>query len=126
MNERVLLIGDDILCMDPLSVLLSKRLGMNVLTATDGVRGYRMAAAQRPEIVIADCQCPLIGGADIMTMLTRDGALPAITILLCNDSSATKQLFSKADAYFEKPVSIFQMMPRIVSLIENRAHRQSA
>ncbi|KKK62978.1 hypothetical protein LCGC14_2998950, partial [marine sediment metagenome] len=61
MSKRVLLCDDEIHILRAAEFKL-KRAGYEVQTAGDGQEGWEAIEAQKPDILITDCQMPRLGG----------------------------------------------------------------
>ena len=81
MSARILVIDD----IDANVRLLEAKLSADyyeVLTATDGVTGIAMAAAERPDIILLDVMMPGLDGFQVCRRLKEDPATRHIPVVL--------------------------------------------
>ena len=108
-GARILVVEDN-----PLNLKLVRDVlgaaGYDVVSATSGEDGLRMAAEHPPDLVLMDLQLPGIDGAETMRRL-RDGTLadyvPVVAVtafaMAEDQANATRAGF---DGYLEKPISV--------------------
>jgi DNA-binding response OmpR family regulator len=99
----------------------------DVVTATDGETGYRLAREKRPDLVILDLMLPKMGGFEICRKLREDGFLAPIMMLTARSEEADRVLGLDlgADDYVTKPFSIRELLARVRALLR-RAHAADA
>jgi CheY-like chemotaxis protein len=77
---HILVIDDDAAVRDSVEVVLTA-VGYSVATATDGRRGLRACASQRPDLVITDVLMPEMEGVETIRKLRElYGAVPILAI----------------------------------------------
>jgi CheY-like chemotaxis protein len=108
-GARILVVEDN-----PLNLKLVRDVlgaaGYDVVSATSGEDGLRMAAEYPPDLVLMDLQLPGIDGAETMRRL-REGPLadrvPVVAVtafaMAEDQANATRAGF---DGYLEKPISV--------------------
>jgi DNA-binding response OmpR family regulator len=124
-SERVLLIEDDAAIVAGLQLNLSLE-GYEVLTASDGESGYRMALDQQPDLVLLDVMLPGINGLEVLRRLRElDADLPVL-ILTARGEEGDKVLGLQlgADDYISKPFNLPELRARINAAL--RRHRLRA
>ena len=77
MNCKVLIIEDDIDVLDLLSRTFQKTGEFDVISASDGADGLRMARTQRPDALLLDLMLPGITGFEVCRILRADPATKA-------------------------------------------------
>ena len=94
-----------------------------VLTATDGETGYRLAREKRPEVVVLDLMLPRMSGYEVCRKLRADGVQTPILMLTARGEEADRILGLDlgADDYVTKPFSVRELMARIRAVLR-RAH----
>ncbi|MES2149587.1 MAG: response regulator [Pseudomonadota bacterium] len=113
-SGRVLLAEDNPINQQVATRMLSK-LGMQVEVANDGQQAVAMAAAGQFDLVLMDCQMPLMDGYEAATLIRQQRApgaphLPIIaqTANAMSDDRA-RVLASGMDDYLGKPYSLAQL-----------------
>jgi DNA-binding response OmpR family regulator len=103
--SRVLVIDDSSTVRQMLRDLLESS-GYEVVLATSGLEGLRMAAGQRTDAVIVDGSLPDIDGATVIRRLRLDAALRGVPCLLLTASedpgAELRALDAGADAFVRK------------------------
>lgn len=93
--------------------------GHEVITATDGEAGYRLARDRKPELVILDLMLPKLNGLDICRKLRAEGFQAAILMLTARgeENDRVVGLDMGADDYISKPFSVRELMARVRALL---------
>jgi CheY-like chemotaxis protein len=84
-----------------------EREGYRVVTAEDGMRGFDLALAERPDLIITDVSMPAADGVHLVRRVRDTPELAATPILVVTGygtGSATFTLGQGADAYEPKPL----------------------
>lgn len=84
--------------------------GFEVVAATSGEEGVRLAAEVAPDLVLMDLQLPGIDGTEALRRLrvaegTRSVPVVAVTAFAMDDDRE-RALASGFDGYLEKPISV--------------------
>lgn len=125
-KERVLLIEDDPSIVAGLELNLSLE-GYEVMTATDGEAGLRMAEEQKPDLVLLDIMLPRVNGLEVLRRLRqRDQDLPVL-MLTARGEEADKVLGLGlgADDYISKPFSLSELRARINAALRRQRVRSA-
>ncbi len=79
-----------------------------VLTATDGETGYRLAREKRPQAIVLDLMLPRLSGYDVCRRLRAEGVDTPILMLTARSEEADRILGLDlgADDYVTKPFSV--------------------
>ena len=81
------------------------KAGHNVISASDGDEGLRLARERKPDLVVLDMMLPKLSGPDVLRAIRKDPATSSIPVMVltslpqCNEE---KLLGEGATAYFEK------------------------
>jgi DNA-binding response OmpR family regulator len=120
--SRVLIVEDDPAILRGLADNLRFE-SHEVLTATDGETGYRMAREQRPALVVLDLMLPRMSGYDVCKRLRADGVRTPIVMLTARSEEADRILGLDlgADDYVTKPFSVDELLARIRAQIRRSA-----
>lgn len=86
-SGRVLLVEDDKFLRRACEASLRQR-GFDVMTATDGEEGLRLAReAPHPDVILLDLLMPKMSGIDVLRALKTDAATTAIPVVILSNSS---------------------------------------
>ena len=92
--------------------------GFTVVTAADGSSALRIAATQRPDLVVLDLALPGLDGLDVTRTLRRSGTVPIIMLTARTDESdKLVGLELGADDYLTKPFSPKELVARVRSVL---------
>ena len=96
----------------------------NILTATNGQQGVKLAAKYTPDIIICDVMMPVMDGLQCCAILKSEVAtshIPVLMLTACSlDEQRLKGYESGADAYIPKPFSGDMLAARCRNLVANR------
>ena len=119
MSARILVIDD----IDANVRLLEAKLTADyyeVLTATDGVTGLAIAAAEQPDIILLDVMMPGMDGFQVCRRLKEDPETRHIPVVLVTalDGRADRiaGLDAGADEFLTKPIEDIMLFSRVRSL----------
>jgi DNA-binding response OmpR family regulator len=120
--SRVLVVEDDPAILRGLADNLRFE-SHEVLTATDGETGYRLAREKRPEVVVLELMLPRMSGYEVCRKLRADGLQIPILVLTARGDEADRILGLDlgADDYVTKPFSVRELLARIRAVLR-RAH----
>ena len=85
-GRRVLLVEDDPILQRAADASLRQR-GFDVLMASDGEEGLRIAREQCPDLVLLDLLMPLMPGLKLLRCLKAEEATRHIPVLILSNSS---------------------------------------
>lgn len=96
----------------------------NVITASNGKEGIRMAARYIPDLVICDVMMPVMDGMECCRRIKSEVSTSHIPVLMLTACSMDEQRIqgyeSGADGYLPKPFNNAVLKSRCSSLIANR------
>ncbi len=112
MQKKILVIEDN----EKNRILLRELLtyhGYEVIEATDGQEGIKVAGEQMPALILMDLQMPVMDGFDAINILknapeTKDIKIIAVTSFAMK-GDRERALAAGADDYIAKPINIKQM-----------------
>jgi two-component system cell cycle response regulator DivK len=105
--KKILVAEDDDVERELIRLTL-ERAGYAVLAAGDGERGFALAEAERPDLIITDVSMPEADGVYLIRRVRETPELAATPILVITGfgtGSATVTLGHGADAYEPKPLN---------------------
>jgi two-component system cell cycle response regulator DivK len=120
----LLLVEDNDLNREMLSRRLVRR-GFDVLLATDGVEGVRLAREHLPDLVLMDMSLPIKDGWTAARELKADPATRAIPILALTAHAMAgdrdQALRAGCDDYDTKPIELDRLLDKISALLAQRS-----
>ena len=119
--NRILIIEDDPAILKGLEISLRGE-HYEVITATDGEKGYGMAKSRRVDLIILDIMLPGKNGYDICRDLRKDGFTSPILMLTSKKEVVDQVVGLKigADDYMVKPFSQQVLVARIETLLRRQ------
>ena len=122
-SHKVLYIEDQPEMIDLVRLTL-RRVGCEVLGATDGAQGLRMMRDLRPDLVLLDMMLPGWDGWQVRRAMDDDVKLKDLPVVLVTARAPTgngnQHPLPRADAYITKPFSIAQIRSTVESLLQER------
>lgn len=94
----------------------------DVLSASDGEAGYRLALERKPDLVILDLTLPKMGGFEICRKLRAERFAAPILMLTARgeESDRVLGLDLGADDYVTKPFSVRELLARVRALLRRQ------
>ena len=94
-----------------------KKLGMYVITASDGYEGYSRACKETPDFIISETLLPNVNGFRMSRLLKYDERYKSINIILIttNDLEAVGEMFkaSGANNILKKPFKFSDLVSHL-------------
>ncbi|MCG8586391.1 MAG: response regulator transcription factor [Pirellulales bacterium] len=119
-KQTILIVEDEPSLVEVLSYNLSKE-GYEVLVATDGQQGLRLAQSALPDLVILDLMLPIIDGLQVCRQLRGDALTQNLRILMLTAKSEEIDeivgFTMGADDYVAKPFKLKPLIHRIGALL---------
>jgi len=96
--------------------------GYEVIAATSGEDGVRLAGEQSPDLILMDLQLPGIDGAEALRRIRVDGKNPgvpvvAVTAFAMNDDRQ-RAFDSGFNGYVEKPISVRSLPQQVKDFLK--------
>jgi DNA-binding response OmpR family regulator len=122
MMKRILIVEDDPSILLGLETAFQEE-GYDVVSATDGERGYHFAKTRNPDLIILDIMLPKKSGHEICRDLRNDKINTPILMLTSKKEEIDKILGFEfgADDYVTKPFSVRELMLRVKVLLKRSA-----
>ena len=120
MAKKILVVDDE---LDILKVVTFrvKKLGHEVVTATNGQEALDLAHKERPDLILLDIRLPVMDGYEVCRRIKIDEELKHIPIVFLTASSAAKIADKtkefKADDYLIKPFDPEELLKKIQKFI---------
>ena len=117
---RILLVEDNEENRDALSRRLLRR-GYEVVIASDGGQGLRMAQTDSPDLILLDMNLPVLDGWEVARTLRTQPATRAIPIIALTAHAMAgdrqKTIDAGCDDYHTKPVELTRLLTQIEALL---------
>jgi two-component system cell cycle response regulator DivK len=116
MTRRILVVEDQEDNRRIIRDLLTS-IGYELIEATDGAAGVRLAGTERPDLILMDIQLPVLDGHEATRRIKQDPKLRHIPIIVVTSYALSgddaKAMAAGADAYVAKPFSPRQLLATI-------------
>ncbi|WP_042354518.1 response regulator transcription factor [Bacillus rubiinfantis] len=118
MKTKVLLIDDEPSIITLLEYNL-EMAGFQIITATDGIEGLKLAISEAPDIIILDVMLPQLDGMEVCRQLRQDKIMTPIIMISAKDEEINKILGLEfgADDYIVKPFSTREVVSRVKAVL---------
>jgi two-component system, cell cycle response regulator len=123
MNDRVLVIDDSL----PMHQLLNAHMsdsGVECISAYDGERGVKMAAAEHPALILLDVDLPNADGFEVCAQLRANTQTARIPIMFLtadfNTADKIRGLELGAVDYITKPCNFSELTARVKAAMHTR------
>lgn len=113
---KILLVEDNEMNLDMLSRRLERR-GYEILIATDGAQGVKLAQEHAPDLILMDMSLPVMDGWEATRRIKADDAINAIPIIALTAHAIAgdreKAIAAGCDEYESKPVKFPRLLAKI-------------
>lgn len=121
---RILVIEDNPANLELMSYLLSVN-GHDIVTATDGEEGLKLASSSPPvDLIICDVHLPVVDGYEVARRLKTDAELRSIPLVavtaLAMVGDKEKVLETGFDSYIPKPINPREFAAQVQSFLPDR------
>ena len=119
--KNVLIVEDDLEIIRLLEIHL-KDLGCNVLTATQGDTGLKIAISESPDLIILDVMLPEMDGIEVCQKIRANNITSPIIMLTARSEEIDKVLGLEvgADDYLTKPFSVREFIARAKAIFRRQ------
>ena len=128
MNEKVLLVEDNIVNMKLLQATLAPH-GYTLVTATDGMEALEIAIKERPDLIIMDIQLPTMSGVEVVKRLRQMPEFSRIPIIALTayamKGDEERLIEAGCDVYLPKPVNTRELPKVITEMLQNRGRKET-
>lgn len=125
--KKILIIEDERLVRENLVELLTFE-NFQVLEATDGLRGVKLAEQEQPDLILCDVMMPILDGYGVLAQLRQNpktAIIPFIFMTALADRMNTRKAMELgADDYITKPCSAAELMRSITVRLEKYSNMQ--
>jgi two-component system cell cycle response regulator DivK len=122
-GERILVVEDN-----PKNMKLFRDVlqfsGYEVIEATSGEDGVRLAAQQQPDLILMDLQLPGIDGTEALRQIrggNGGGAVPVVAVTASAMNEDRERVYAAGfDGYVQKPISVTGLQQRVQDVLDTR------
>ena len=119
-SKKILIVEDDPSFSRAINHIIDKE-GYDVVTATNGMTGLRMANEENPDLVILDVMLPGLDGFEICSRLRKEPQTAELPIIMLSakgqEADKNTGLKVGANEYLTKPVDRELLLKTITSLL---------
>ncbi|MBN1289148.1 MAG: response regulator [Actinobacteria bacterium] len=119
--ERKILIIDDDPSINELVCMALTNEGYYTYDALSGIRGYRLAKKEQPDIIILDVMMPEMDGFEVFRKLRLDPETKRIPVLflsaLTTEDAIQKGLYMGASGYITKPFDLTALIEKVKGIL---------
>ncbi|MFA6988708.1 MAG: response regulator transcription factor [Candidatus Gastranaerophilaceae bacterium] len=119
--SKILVVDDDVAILELLKINLEMQ-GHDVITATDGVKGYALVQQEEPDLILLDVMMPEVDGYTVAQRIRNNPKIESIPILMLTAmgmlQDKVKGFDSGVDDYLVKPFELDELRVRVRSLLK--------
>ena len=121
MSDRILIIEDEAAALKALSSLLSDE-GYEVLEASCGQTGLKLARQETPDLILLDIRLPDVNGLDVLGRLRQEQCDAAVLIMTADTTSSNAIQATRLGAfdYIAKPINDEHLLVLIQRALDYR------
>ena len=120
MSKKILLVDDS-----PTAILWQRMIleedKYDIIVATDGAEGIRVARAERPDLVLLDVMMPRMSGFEALRAMRADDELRDIPVLMVTTRGEMPHVMegyeSGCNEYITKPVDRTELLMKVRSYL---------
>jgi len=116
MSKKILVIDDEPDVVKYLETFL-KKTGYEVLTASDGDEGLKIAEKEIPDLITLDVMMPKETGVRFYRKIKKAAELKEIPIIVISGMAGRHLAVPEPEAVFEKPADLAKLAETIKSLL---------
>lgn len=121
MNEKILIVDDNLESLKLIGLMLQRR-GYAIVAVQSGEQALQLAETEHPDLVILDIMMPGIDGYQVCRRLRENPTTASIPILMFTAKSLTSDkvagLQAGADDYLIKPIQPTELAARVEALLQ--------
>jgi CheY-like chemotaxis protein len=120
----ILLVDDEPEILAALSVALEWR-GYRVLLSEDGKPALEQAGRRLPDLIVTDCNMPVMDGVELCRHLKLYPALAAIPVIMVSAHAPVQKAPGLWNAFFFKPLDLDEFEATVGLLVLSRPSRET-
>ena len=123
-EKKVLVVDDEIHIVHVVAIKLRNN-GFNVITAENGAQAFERACEDNPDIIVTDCQMPVMTGLELIEKLRRNEATKEIPVIMLTARSFAIEPEQKEQLQISeclsKPFSPKELLRSIEDILYDKA-----
>jgi two-component system cell cycle response regulator len=124
MPKKVLLVDDSATSLVMNRVVITRKTPHEVLTAENGPEGLRLAALNKPDLILLDVMMPGMDGLEVCRNLrtkTETAKIPIVLLTYRSGDDIVKRGFeSGCTAYLNKPIEDAKLLQTVTSYLGDK------
>lgn len=121
-GRKILIIDDEEKFCRAVKKVLEIKTDFQILTATQGAEGLRLAKSQKPDVILLDVMMPSMFGTEVAEKLSNDpvtSSIPIIfvTAIIKQEELETNNYVAGGHSFIAKPVIIDEVIKKINEVI---------
>jgi len=121
MNQTILTVEDNEIDRILIEKILTKA-GYKVRLAVDGAKGLESIKEVRPDLIVLDCEMPVMGGVEMCRRLKENQATASIPVLFLTSVDTPKNIIEcfelDAENYLNKPISAKLLLSEVEAILK--------
>lgn len=122
-SKTILVVDDDELTRKMLTSIISKD-GFNVDQAENGEMGFLKAREIKPDLILLDCEMPVMGGVELCGKLKGDPSLKNIPVIFLTSVDTPSNILNcfelDAENYLSKPIGSKLLLSQIKMTLDEK------
>jgi two-component system alkaline phosphatase synthesis response regulator PhoP len=122
-RAKILIVDDEVDLVKAVQWML-KSYDYDIVSAPNGIEGLRVAASEKPDLIVLDIKMPLMNGHEMLKNLRKDPALKNIPVIICTVSNEVQDIAAASGHnicdYITKPFDCSQLLGRISNALTKR------
>jgi two-component system cell cycle response regulator len=124
MPKKVLLVDDSATSLLMNQIVITRKTPHEVLTAESGPEGLRLAALNRPDLILLDVMMPGMDGLEVCRNLRTKSETAKVPIVLLTyrsgDDIVKRGFESGCTAYLNKPIEDAKLLQTVASYLGDK------
>lgn len=124
MPKKVLLVDDSATSLVMNRIVITRKTPHEVLTAESGPEGLRLAALNKPDLILLDVMMPGMDGLEVCRNLrskTETAKIPIVLLTYRSGDDIVKRGFeSGCTAYLNKPLEDVKLLQTVTSYLGDK------
>ena len=113
-SKKILLVEDSDTTRLTHRILIAKRTGHSVISVANGVDALRMAALEKPDLILMDIVMPGMDGLEVCRRLRKEAAMSEVPIVLLTfrvgEESKAQGFAAGCTDYLKKPLGAEELV----------------
>lgn len=125
MSDRKILVVDDEVHIVHVVAIKLRNNGYEVITAENGAQAFELARQEKPDVVVSDCQMPVMNGLELLENMRNNRETKDIPVILLTARSFAiedeTKLRLKISECLSKPFSPKELLNTVEDVLYQKA-----